>query len=129
MAFDPFTKDEQPTMENFNKKLWSLRGIITEVHVGTYIGTGTSTAKIDLEFEPKAVITSLYNGSTVYYISSYIIWYGGLCLRDAPMTQYNDDTSMRLLYIEGNGFVVANNSPGHMHLNEANNRYRYIAFS
>lgn len=62
MAFEPFTKDEHPTMENFNEKLQEVWNGSARIETGEYEGTGTTGKdnknSITFEFIPKLVIIS-----------------------------------------------------------------------
>lgn len=66
MAYTPFTKDDQPTMQAFNEKFQqtideALRlGI--KVKAGSYTGTGTASATIKVGFPLIAVIVETYDG-------------------------------------------------------------------
>ena len=72
MAFVPFTKEDQPTMANFNAKF--LEAILegkeqalsagTKIATGSYTGTGTYGASnpcsLKFDFEPKIIIIPFY---------------------------------------------------------------------
>lgn len=71
MAFEPFTKEERPTMENFNKKFACLNidiGERAKIQTGSYEGTGTYGAdnpcSITFNFAPELVIVFIVNTST-----------------------------------------------------------------
>lgn len=71
MAFTPFTKDDRPTMANFNEKFQEAIGSSVEqaladgvkIETGSYEGTGTygknNPCSITFDFEPKIVVVSL----------------------------------------------------------------------
>lgn len=71
MAYTPFTKDDQPTMQAFNDAFEGAvkdslaRGV--KIEVGSYVGTGTSgranPTGLTFGFEPKLVIVGLLKRS------------------------------------------------------------------
>lgn len=60
MAFTPFTKDDRPTMANFNEKFLQVLDEDVKMEVGEYDGTGTygsdAPTEINLSFKPALVI-------------------------------------------------------------------------
>ena len=81
MAFTPFTKEDQPTMENFNEKFLSaiLEGKTQALDegvkfaTGSYVGTGEYGASnpnsITFSFVPK--IWGIFDGNMRMYFGSY----------------------------------------------------------
>lgn len=80
MAFVPFTKDEQPTMQAFNEKFEQAIGQAiaagVKIEVGSYVGTGTygesNKLNVTCDFAIKIlIITSFASGNTP------VIWQTG----------------------------------------------------
>ena len=124
MAFVPFTKDDQPTMEAFNEKFQQAideavsRGV--KIEVGSYVGTGTSSATITLGYKPDflAVFYKGRSGSNEQY--------HGFALPDFPWATSN----VTMLAITETGFTVSYNfTNGSLsYLNKSGVTYGYIAF-
>lgn len=81
-----FTKDEQPSMAEFNSKIEGfnalteqLQGLANEkarIQVVSYIGTGTGSAKVTFNFRPKVLFWGfvISESSTLYTSGNFVVW-------------------------------------------------------
>lgn len=134
MAFEPFTKDELPTMENFNKKLQEIWSGSARIETGSYDGTGGYGNKAPTEvvvgFRPVFLIvyTNTVNvfgtvsGSNVYLGSNF-----GIFSKDLTKT-YVRTNEVAVSFSENviSFYVVSGNNP-HDQYNGAGVKYNYIA--
>lgn len=145
MDFPFFTEDEQPTMENFNKKFRELSdySMALSVPTGSYAGTGEESRFVNVGFTPSFVIVWNLEGLINSEPSSQALgntrrYYSGACTKNEPMKGYN--AKEPILYIQENGFIVHEKmfyklgSDGTVaardtvNMNSAPKRYAYVAF-
>ena len=148
MAFVPFTKEDQPTMANFNAKF--LEAILEgkeqalsagiKIATGSYVGTGKYGASnknsLTFAFEPKLLIIFEQNdadngcGATMIYGATHYSTVprasSGLMLHHSNVVEWSGNTVSWYNRInETNGWDVSNCIL--YQLNISGSTYRYIA--
>ena len=95
----------------------AVQTAVPKIVFGTYIGDGTATRTIPLDFTPKAVLViTAYGASFAPYDT-----YGGLALENYDV-EYGDK---KAVHIVTNGFTVYHASP--CLVNASSIRYHYLA--
>lgn len=141
MAFTPFTKEDQPTMANFNEKFLSaiLEGKTqaldegVKIATGSYTGTGTYGASnknsLTFDFDPKLVYIYKTTGNYTYQMfcgvgaaRTFTAFAGDSSSGTATLSRYSS-----VMNLNGNQLTWYYYEGAGSQLNEAGGTYNYIA--
>ena len=95
----------------------AVQTAVPKIAFGTYMGDGTATRTIPLDFTPKAVLVTTAYGATFAPYDTY----GGLALENYDVEYGNK----KAVHIVTNGFTVYHESP--CLVNASSTRYHYLA--
>ena len=110
--------------EEFNENFAKL-DVSTRLFFGSYTGDGAAERLISLPITPKAVYLCT-RGGKAGFIENYTEVYGGLTFADHPVAR---DSYWAARLADG-GFEVREYDSGsyHIHCNEKNEVYHFVAF-
>ena len=102
--------------QKLDTALHTLSAASCRIAVGSYVGDNTTPRTIALGFTPRAVYLAVSDGTTQTRVNAAGLggtYYGGLALRDVPITRNDSRTDggdIKLLEIVEGGFRVINGS-------------------
>ncbi len=113
--------DFNTDFQKIDTELGEKSGIV----FGTYSGNGNDSQEISLGFSPKAVLVVESSGLMGNTGGEWPIIYGGLALREMPVSTGRDKTALMLT---DTGFTVYNHADfGYIRTNTADRVYGYLA--